>query len=153
MSPQTSAPLSQSTSTLTISWRPPVMAEERWEFCHHPDKQPFYQRHALDWERLLSVAGDGRLTAWPRGPLLGALPVALAYSSYDDYLTYLVQAPRNYRLGYRRMEQALQRDGHLTLPAPIVLACDGEALLFAGWRRLCLAWNHGLTPFVWLVDI
>lgn len=142
-----------SRSTLTISWLPPDLDAERWEFFHHPDKQPFYRRHALDWERLVAASERGRLTLWPRAERLGDLPVALAYSSYDDYLTYLVRAPRNYRLNYRRMETALQRDGSLLLPAPIILAGDGEALLFSGWRRLCLAWNYGMLPYVWLVPL
>lgn len=145
-------PTALSTSCLTILWRPPLIDEERWEFFHHPAKQSYYQRHAVTWEALSAAAPHGVLTPWPRGPVVAGLPVALAYADHDDYLTYLVQAPRNYRLGYRRLETALQRDGRLTLPAPIVLACDSEALLFSGWRRLCLAWNHGMIPSVWLIN-
>jgi hypothetical protein len=51
------------------------------------------------------------------------------------------------------MENQLQRLGTLTLPAPIILQCNGEALLFSGYRRLCLAWNYGMAPCVWLMEI
>jgi hypothetical protein len=33
----------------------------------------------------------------------------------------------------------------------MVLQAGNEALLFAGYRRLCLAWNYGMIPAVWLV--
>jgi hypothetical protein len=142
-----------SRSTLVIDWTRPELAAERWEFSHHPAKQPFYRRHGLDWERLTAAFERGELTPWPRSDRIGEIPVELAYHRYDDYLTYLSKARRNYRLNYNRMELALQRAGTLTLPAPIVLACGGEALLFSGWRRLCLAWNYGMAPCVWLVTI
>lgn len=51
------------------------------------------------------------------------------------------------------MEESLQRRGTLTLPAPIILQCGDEALLFSGYRRLCLAWNYGMVPFVWLLPV
>jgi hypothetical protein len=51
------------------------------------------------------------------------------------------------------MEDALQRQGTLTLPAPIILQCGNEALLFSGYRRLCLAWNYGMVPWVWLLPV
>ena len=76
-----------------------------------------------------------------------------AYHTYDDYCRYLAKAKRGYRLNYNRLEEALQRAGHLTLPAPIVLQAGNEALLFAGYRRLCLAWNYGMVPYVWLVTL
>jgi hypothetical protein len=49
------------------------------------------------------------------------------------------------------MEEELQRCGILTMKAPIILQCADEALLFSGYRRLCLAWNYGMVPYVWLV--
>ena len=57
------------------------------------------------------------------------------------------------RLNYNKLEEALQSAGELTLPAAIVLQAGNEALLFSGYRRLCLAWNYGMTPFVWLVPL
>ncbi len=81
------------------------------------------------------------------------MPVALSYHTYDDYSRWLARAKRGYRRNYSRMEEALQREGELTLPAPVVLCCAGEALLFAGYRRLCLAWNYGMIPYVWLVTL
>ena len=142
-----------SRSALTITWRRPDLAGERWEFFHHPAKQPFYRRHGLDWERIEAAFAAGTLVPWPRGECLDGISVELAYSGYDDYLTYLSKAKRNYRLNYSRMESALQREGTLALPAPIVLRCGDEALLFSGWRRLCLAWNYGMEPGVWLVTL
>ena len=143
----------RSHSTLTIDWTAPGLEEERWEFSHHPAKQPFYLRHAITWEQLETGFAAGCLTAWPRGPELEGMTVEGAYSSYDDYLHYLSRAKRGYRKNYSRMEDDLQMAGQLTLPAPIVLACGGEALLFSGWRRLCLVWNYGMVPYVWLLKL
>ena len=142
-----------SRSTLTITWIQPDLDEEGWEFFHHPDKQPFYRRHGIDWERLRDAFDRGGLAPWPRSDRLGGVPVHLAYAAYDDYLKYLAKAKRGYRINYSRMENDLQRHGSLTLKAPIVLRCGDEALLFSGYRRLCLAWNYGMVPFVWLVPL
>ena len=143
----------RSSSNLVIDWLPPALAGEAWEFTSHPAKQPFYQRHGLTWERLVLAFDRGELVPWPRGERLGDLPVQLSYASFDDYLTYLAAAKRGYRQNYVKLERELQRHGTLTLPAPIVLCCGGEALLFAGWRRLCLAWNYGMVPWVWKVPL
>jgi hypothetical protein len=79
--------------------------------------------------------------------------VTLSYSSYDDYARYLAKAKRGYRRNYSLMEDALQCQGALTLPAPVILQCGNEALLFSGYRRLCLAWNYGMVPCVWLLPL
>jgi hypothetical protein len=50
------------------------------------------------------------------------------------------------------MEEELQRCGTLNLKAPIILFCGNEGLLFSGYRRLCLSWNYGMVPFVWVVN-
>lgn len=142
-----------SRSTHTITWIKPVLAEEQWEFFHHPDKQAFYRRHGLDWERLGAAFEQGELTPWPRSERMGDLPVHLAYHTYEDYLKYLSRARRGYRINYSRMENDLQRHGGLTLKAPIVLCGAEEALLFSGYRRLCLAWNYGMVPGVWRVPL
>lgn len=143
----------RSPATLAIDWQPPELAGEEWEFFRHPAKQPFYRRHDISWAALTAAFPAGRLTAYPRGGELGGCPVALAHHSYDDYCRYLARAKRGYRLNYTRLEEALQRAGELRLPAAIVLMAGGEALLFSGYRRLCLAWNYGMTPFVWLVTL
>jgi hypothetical protein len=143
----------RSTSSLTIEWIKPDIATEQWEFSHHPDKQCFYQRNNINWEKILETFETGRLEFYPRAHCINEIPVALSYSSYDDYARYLAKAKRGYRRNYALMEEALQREGALTLPAPIVLQCNGEALLFSGYRRLCLAWNYGMTPCVWLVSV
>lgn len=143
----------QSTSSLTITWQKPDLGEEAWEFHNHPAKQEYYRRHGVDWARLTAAFELGRLEPYPRSDRLLGMPVMLSHHCYDDYARYLAKAKRGYRLNYARMEDALQRAGTLTLPAPIVLLCHGEALLFAGYRRLCLAWNYGMVPYVWLVDL
>jgi hypothetical protein len=143
----------RSTSNLTIDWVKPDIATERWEFSHHPDKQGFYLRHTIGWDQILSGFDAGRLVAYPRSDRIDGVPVELSYSSYDDYARYLAKAKRGYRRNYSLMEEALQRLGTLTLPAPIVLQCGGEALLFSGYRRLCLAWNYGMAPCVWLLPV
>lgn len=140
-----------STSRLTIEWVKPEIAAEQWEFSGHPAKQDFYQRHAIEWKHILAGFDSGCLAPYPRSPLLNEVPVSLSYSSYADYAHYLAKAKRGYRRNYSLMEEALQQAGRLTLPAPIILQCHGEALLFSGYRRLCLAWNYGMTPFVWLI--
>lgn len=145
--------LMRSTSSLFIDWLRPELESERWEFFSHPAKQPFYQRHVLDWEHLTAASDHGTLVPWPRSDRIGEIPVQLAYHRYDDYLTYLAKAKRNYRLNYNRLETALQREGCLSLPAPIVLVCHGEGLLFSGYRRLCLAWNYGMIPCVWRITL
>jgi hypothetical protein len=143
----------RSVATLAIDWVKPPLAEEEWEFFRHPDKQGFYARHGVGWEGLQAAFDGGTLVPWPRSDRLDGVPVALSYHTYDDYLHYLARAKRGYRRNYSRMEEALQRDGRLVLPAPIVIRSNGEALLFSGWRRLCLAWNCGMTPYVWLVTL
>ena len=143
----------RSGSTLVIDWTRPELQDEAWEFHHHPAKQTFYQGHGIGWEELASAFASGRLVSYPRSDRLDGMPVALSYHTYDDYATWLARARRGYRKNYTQMEEALQRAGELTLPAPIILACSGEALLFSGYRRLCLAWNYGMVPCVWLVTL
>lgn len=143
----------QSTSSLTITWQKPDLGEEEWEFHKHPAKQEYYRRHGIGWDRLVTAFEGGRLEQYPRSDRVLGMPVLLSYDTYDDYARYLAKAKRGYRLNYNRMEEALQRGGTLNLPAPIVLLCGGEALLFSGYRRLCLAWNYGMVPYVWLVGL
>lgn len=143
----------KSTSNLAITWVKPDIAGEEWEFVSHPAKQEFYRRHDITWESILSAFANGTLTPYPRSGFLNEIPVALSYSSYDEYARYLAKAKRGYRRNYTLMEDDLQRGGELTLPAPIILQCSRESLLFAGYRRLCLAWNYGMTPGVWLVTL
>ncbi len=142
-----------SASSLRITWSPPGLEGEEWEFFHHPAKQPFYRDHGITWEGLAAAFPAGRLVPYPRGNELDGVPVRHSHHSYDDYCRYLAKAKRGYRLNYNRMEEALQREGSLTLPAPVVLRAGGEALLFSGYRRLCLAWNYGMVPCVWLLTL
>jgi hypothetical protein len=141
----------QSVSHLTIDWGMPALAAEQWEFSHHPAKQPFFQRHGITWEMLEQAFPAGVLTPFPRSGVIAGILVEGAYHTYDDYTRNLAKAKRGYRLNYNRLEEALQREGHLNVPAPIILRAGDEALLFAGYRRLCLAWNYGMVPAVWLV--
>jgi hypothetical protein len=143
----------RSPATLSIDWGKPELAAEEWEFSGHPAKQQFYRQHGITWEALTTAFDSGRLVPYPRGGELGGVPVSLSYHTYDDYCRYLAKAKRGYRLNYNRMEESLQRGGELALPAAIVLQAGEEALLFSGYRRLCLAWNYGMTPFVWLVSL
>ena len=145
--------MARSDSTLSIEWTQPELAGEEWEFFHHPAKQPFYLQHALSWEQLVAGFAGGRLVPYPRSAEIEGVPVLLSHHSYEEYARYLAKAKRGYRLNYNRMEDALQRSGSLVLPAPIIIQSHGEALLFSGYRRLCLAWNYGMIPFVWLVKI
>ena len=140
-------------STLTITWIQPDIEEERWEFFNHPAKQEWYRSHAVTWERIVSRFDHGSLISYPRSASIGDTPVELSYHSYDEYQTYLARAKRGYRKNYSRMEDSLQEQGSLTLKAPIVLCCGGEGLLFSGYRRLCLGWNYGMEPHVWLVPL
>ena len=142
-----------STSTLTITWLQPDLEEERWEFFNHPAKQEWYRSHAVTWERIVSCFGSGALVSYPRAAAIGEMPVALSYHSYDDYQTFLAKAKRGYRKNYSRMEDSLQCNGSLALKAPIILCSGGEGILFSGYRRLCLGWNYGMAPSVWLVNI
>jgi hypothetical protein len=142
-----------SKSTLTISWRKPLLVEEQWEFSHHPDKQEYYRQHGINWEQLLAAFELGRLVPYTRGNRVMGIPVTLSYDTYADYARYLAKAKRGYRRNYAKMEEELQRSGSLALQAPIILHGNGEALLFSGYRRLCLAWNYGMVPYVWLVPV
>jgi len=137
----------------TIEWIKPAITEEQWEFFHHPDKQDYYRRHGVEWDRLLAVFDEGELVPYPRANCISGTPVALSYDAYDDYARYLAKAKRGYRRNYSKMEEELQRYGNLTLKAPIILHRPEQALLFSGYRRLCLAWNYGIVPFVWLVPV
>ena len=142
-----------SLSNLSIRWTPPDPSEEQWEFSSHPAKQDFYQRNRVTWEWILAASEHGRMVPYPRGDTIEGISVALNYHRYEDFARYLAKARRGYRLPYARMETALQQAGHLSLPAPIILLCGNEALLFSGYRRLCLAWNHGMVPMVWLITL
>lgn len=142
-----------SSSSLTINWQLPDIDEERWEFFSHPAKQEWYSNHEVSWEQIVSGVESGRLIPYPRSGLLEDIPVALSYPSYSDYKTYLAKAKRGYRSSYSRMEEQLQHTGSLTLKAPIILCAGRERLLFSGYRRLCLAWNYGMIPYVWLTDV
>jgi len=142
-----------SSSALTIRWLPPDIEEERWEFFSHPAKQGWYRSHFVTWERVVFRFESGRLVPYPRSGRIGEIPVYLSYHCYEDYRNYLARARRGYRRNYSRMEDDLQSAGNLALKAPIILTSNGDALLFSGYRRLCLAWNYGMIPFVWLVEI
>lgn len=142
-----------SPSTLSITWLQPDIEEERWEFFSHPAKQEWYRSHAVTWEQIVSRFDCGALVPFPRSASIGGIPVALSYHSYDDYLTFLARAKRGYRKNYSRMEDALQCTGSLFLKAPIILCSGGEGVLFSGYRRLCLGWNYGMVPYVWLVRL
>lgn len=142
-----------STSALTISWLQPDLQEERWEFFNHPSKQEWYRQHEVTWEQIESCFESGRLTAYSRSAFIDQVQVALSYHSYSEYQTYLAKARRGYRRNYSKMEDALQNEGKLQMKAPIILVNAGEGLLFSGYRRLCLAWNYGMIPYVWLVKL
>jgi hypothetical protein len=142
-----------SQSTLAITWQKPDLDEELWEFSNHPAKQEWYRCHEVTWEQIVSCFEGGTLVSYPRSGTIGEYPVALSYHSYEDYKTYLAKSKRGYRKNYSKMEDMLQAGGGLTLPAPIILLHEAEALLFSGYRRLCLAWNYGMAPYVWLVKL
>jgi len=142
-----------SPSTLTIDWLKPDIEEERWEFFNHPAKQEWYRSHAVTWEQIVSRFECGALVSYPRAATIGEIPVALSYHRYDEYQTYLARAKRGYRKNYSRMEDAVQSAGSLALKAPIILRSGGEGVLFSGYRRLCLGWNYGMIPYVWLVPL
>jgi len=140
-------------STLTIDWVKPDIEEERWEFFNHPAKQEWYRSHAVTWEQIVSNFDSGDLFSYPRSATIGEIPVALSFHSYDNYQTFLARAKRGYRKNYSRMEDDLQNAGLLALKAPIILCSGGEGILFSGYRRLCLGWNYGMIPYVWIVPL
>ena len=142
-----------SSSTLTISWLQPDIEEERWEFFSHPAKQEWYRTRSVTWEQIVSRFDSGALVSYSRSASIGGVPVALSYHNYEEYQTFLARAKRGYRKNYSRMEDELQSTGSLVLKAPIILCSGGEGLLFSGYRRLCLGWNYGMAPFVWLVQL
>jgi hypothetical protein len=142
-----------SPSTLSINWLKPDIESERWEFFSHPAKQEWYRCHEVNWEQITSGFIKGKLIPYPRAATIEEIPVALSYSSYEEFQTYLAKAKRGYRKNYSRMEDELQAGGVLSLPAPIILNNRKEALLFSGYRRLCLAWNYGMVPYVWQVEL
>jgi hypothetical protein len=141
-----------SKSHLTISWLPPDIEEERWEFFSHPAKQEWYNSHSVTWELIVSGFGKGILVPYPRSTSIGDIKVALSYHRFEDYQAFVARARRGYRRNYSKMEDDLHSAGTLALKAPIILTSNGEGLLFSGYRRLCLAWNHGMIPYVWLVE-
>lgn len=140
-------------SALTIHWRKPDLQEERWEFFNHPAKQGWYQQQCASWKQIEACFDSGQLRPYPRSAQIDGIPVALSYHRYEDYQTWLAKAKRGYRKNYNKMEDDLQISGALDLKAPIILSCGGAGLLFSGYRRLCLAWNYGMIPYVWLVSL
>lgn len=142
-----------SDSSLTISWLPPDLEEERWEFFNHPAKQEWYRHHGVSWEQINSHFRTGRLAPYPRSERIGEILISNSYHRYLDYLVYLARAKRGYRKNYTLMENELQNKGHLVLKAAIVLSSKDDGLLFSGYRRLCLAWNYGMIPYIWLVEL
>lgn len=143
----------QSLSSLTITWVKPNLDDERWEYFSHPAKQSWYRNHCTEWNDIVSSFDDGMLIQYPRAGIIGTVPVALAYHEYSDYQHYLGRAKRGYRRSYTKMEDDLQQNGSLEMKAPILLLHENEALLFSGYRRLCLAWNYGMIPYIWLVSL
>jgi hypothetical protein len=141
-----------SSSNLTISWLPPDIEEERWEFFSHPAKQEWYNSHAVTWEQIVSGFDNGTLVPYPRSASIGDIRIALSHHRFMDYQTFVARARRGYRRNYSKMEDDLHGAGTLALKAPIILISNGEGLLFSGYRRLCLAWNHGMIPYVWLFE-
>lgn len=137
----------------TITWVKPDLEEERWEYFHHPDKQGYYIQYGIEWDFLVNRFELGELVQYPRSGMLGGIEVSLSYHSYEEYSRYLAKAKRGYRINYSRMEDELQRAGTLTLKAPIVLMNSSKGLLFSGYRRLCLAWNHGMVPYVFKIPL
>ena len=142
-----------SCSSLNIVWTKPDIDEEQWEFSRHPDKQEYYQRHGISWADIVAGFDLGELVPYPRSSMIGNIPVSLSYHRYEDYSRYLARAKRGYRKNYSKLEEELQSKGTLTLKAPVLLSAGGEALLFSGYRRLCLAWNYGMVPYVWLTPL
>lgn len=142
-----------SAASLTIDWLTPDIHEESREFFTHPAKQEWYRSHAVTWDRIVSAFNSGELLPYPRSGRIGEIDIVNSYHRYDDYQACLVRARRGYRKNYTQMESDLQRGGSLTIKAPIILACNGEGLLFSGYRRLCLAWNYGMIPYIWLVKV
>lgn len=137
-----------------VNWHKPDLATEQWEFDKHPAKQDFYLNHGVTWEKLANNFDNGSFVPYPRSDMLNHIVVQLSYSSYSNYSYYLAKAKRGYRQNYSKMEESLQRDGVLTLPAAIILQSGNAAsLLFSGYRRLCLAWNYGMIPHIWLVKL
>lgn len=145
--------MTRSESSLTIEWTLPDLEEEKWEFFHHPAKQVFYEKHGITWDSITASAPSAGLARYPRSSEIEGVPVLLSHHTFEDYCRYLAKAKRGYRLNYSKMEDALQLEGRLTLPAPIILQSGGEALLFSGYRRLCLAWNYGMIPYVLRVHL
>lgn len=142
-----------SASSLVINWLPPDIEEESREFFTHPAKQEWYRTHAVTWEKIVTAFATGRFAPYPRSGRIGEIEIALSYHTFEDYLKYVLHARRGYRSNYSKMESALQSAGNLSIKAPIVLMNNSEGLLFSGYRRLCLAWNYGMTPYIWLVDL
>jgi len=142
-----------SCSDLKINWVKPDLEEERWEYFNHPEKQRYYIDHGIEWDFLVNRFEMGELVCYPRSDMLGGVRVSLSYHTYEDYCRYLAKAKRGYRINYSRMENELQDNGSLTLKAPIILTNSNEGLLFSGYRRLCLAWNYGMAPYVWKVPL
>ena len=140
-------------SNLSITWLKPDIEEERWEFFNHPAKQEWYTSHKVTWERIVSRFDNGALVPYPRAAVLGDIAVSLSYHSYEEYQRYLGRAKRGYRRNYSKMEDALQSAGSLELKAPIILNSGGEGMLYSGYRRLCIGWNYGMVPHVWLVNL
>lgn len=119
-----------SVSSLTIEWIQPELAGEEWEFFQHPAKQPFYLHHGLSWEKLAEGFTVGRLVPYPRSGELDGITVSLSHHTYEEYAHYCAKAKRGYRLNYSKMEDCLQREGRLTLPAPIIIVANGEGCSF-----------------------
>ena len=142
-----------SASSLTINWLPPDIEEEMREFFTHPAKQDWYRLHDVTWEKILSGFDTARLVPYPRSDRIGGIEIAHSYHTFEDYLEYVLHARRGYRRNYSKMENDLQSAGTLSIKAPIVLTVNGKGLLFSGYRRLCLAWNYRMIPYIWLVDI
>lgn len=142
-----------SNSALTIRWLRPDIEEERWEFFNHPAKQEWYRLHSVTWEQIVSRFDTGAMVQYPRSDRIGEIRISCSYHRFEDYQTFLARARRGYRKNYSVMESDLQSSGNLAIKAPIILTSNNHGLLFSGYRRLCLAWNYGMIPYVWLVKV
>jgi hypothetical protein len=142
-----------SKSALTIQWLYPDIEEERWEFFNHPAKQEWYRSHRVTWDQIVSHFDYGTMVPYPRSDRIDEIRISLSNHNFEDYQNFLARAKRGYRKNYSRMEDDLQSNGNLAIKSPIILASNSDGLLFSGYRRLCLAWNYGMIPCVWLVKL
>lgn len=142
-----------SAQALSLSWVPPNFAEEAGEYFENSATRKFLTARGItfpDEKHLVATFRGGRLMDISMKVIRDFQNVTWRKEDFTEEL----KNPE-YRLHYDEMVSQLERSGHVTLPAPIILYIKktGEYWGFSGNRRTNLALHHNIPLKAWVVTL